>query len=286
MSKPLCCLKIQNQNSTRCAGAFTFVELLVSLGMLALLACVMAPALARTRPNTNAAQCLTNLRQLIGAWTMYVDDSRGILPPNRDGGNTGKNANDASWAGGWLDFTTSADNTNILLLVDHSYYPYSAFLGPYIKTASVFKCPSDRSSVTIAGQDMARVRSVSMNSRVGTMTRSWSGLGDHRLYFTLASMVAPKPSELFVLCDEREDSINDGVFMVDPDTPWQLVDFPGAYHNSAGTFAFADGHVELHRWQDPRTVPMLVPRQLIPLNLELPGDVDAEWIQQHCSAKR
>ncbi len=274
-----------NGDYARQVTAFTLIELLAILGILTLLACILSPGFARAKPGNNAAQCLANVRQLIGAWTMYADDSRGKLPPNRDGGNTGKSAADASWAGGWLDYTSSTDNTNIALLVDHAGWPYSAYLGPYLKTPSVFKCPSDRSMVTIVAQRMARPRSVSMNSRVGDMTRYWSGQA-YRLYPTVSSMVAPKPSELFVLNDEREDSINDGVFMVDPDTPGQMVSFPAGYHNAAATYAFADGHVELHHWQDPRTLPQLVPGQLIPLNQNLPGSVDVEWIHQHCSAKK
>ncbi len=275
----------QNNKWQQFDRGFTFLELLVIVGLLALLACVMSPVLARSRPSSNAAQCLANMRQLMTAWTMYTHDSRGILPPNRDGATAGKSSGDASWAGGWLDYSFSTDNTNIAMLIDHVRMPYAAYLGPYLQTASAFRCPSDCSMVTIAGQKMARVRSVSMNNSVGTMTRSWT-LNQHRLYPTLASMVVPKPSELFVLCDEREDGINDPVFMVDPDTRFQLVDYPGAYHGNAGTFGFVDGHVELHGWQDPRTVPLLLPGQLLPLNQNLPGDLDVDWIHQHCSAKR
>ncbi len=279
--------KSQNGNCRRSVTAFTLLELLVILGMLSVLVCVLSPALARTKPGTNAAQCLANLRHLIGAWTMYADDVGGKLAPNRDGGYTGKAPSDASWAGGWLDYTANSDNTNIALLMDHNQFPYSAYLGPYLKTASVFKCPSDHSVArTYGGQRMARVRSVSMNNRVGDMTRSWSGLPTYRLYRTMSSIVAPHPSQLFVLNDEREDSINDGVFMVDPDTPGQMVSFPAGYHNASATYAFADSHVELHRWQDPRTLPVLVPDQLIPLNVNLPGNPDVEWIHQHCSAKQ
>ncbi len=277
--------KSLHERCRRSIRAFTLIEVLAVLGILGLLACVLSPALARTKPGNNAAQCLANMRHLMGAWTMYADDSRGILPPNCDGGNAGKVPGDASWVGGWLDYTTSTDNTNVALLVNHTQWPYGAYLGPYLVTASAFKCPSDRSIVTFAGQKIPRPRSVSMNSRVGTMTRYWTGQA-YRLYPTLSSMVAPKPSELFVLNDEREDSINEGCFMVDPDSPWLLVDFPGAYHGNAGSFGFADGHVELQRWRDLRTVPPLAPGQLLPLNIMLPGDVDAEWIQQHCSAPK
>ncbi|HEY5909148.1 MAG TPA: type II secretion system protein [Verrucomicrobiae bacterium] len=272
--------------SCRFASAFTMIELLAILGVLTVLACVLAPALARTRRSTNSAQCLSNVRQLMAAWTMYADDSRAGLPPNRDGGNAGKSAGDASWAGGWIDYSSSTDNTNTALLVDHSRYPYGAYLGPYLRTATVFKCPSDLSMVSIGAQRYPRVRSVSMNGRVGAMARSWSGTFTFPLYTTVASLVAPKPSELFVLTDEHPGSINDPVFQVDPETLWQMIDYPAGYHNAAASFGFADGHVELHRWQDPRTVPASAAGTLIPLSVSLPRDQDVLWIQQHCAARR
>jgi prepilin-type processing-associated H-X9-DG protein len=86
---------------------------------------------------------------------------------------------------------------------------------------------------------------------------------------------------MFIILDERADSINDGLFWTDADTRWQLIDYPGAYHNGSGSFSFADGHVETHRWNDPRTDPILQPGQLLPLNLNLPGDLDILWLQQH-----
>ena len=36
-----------------------------------------------------------------------------------------------------------------------------------------------------------------------------------------------------------------------------MVDWPASYHNRAGGFSFADGHSEIKKWQDPRTMPPL-----------------------------
>jgi prepilin-type processing-associated H-X9-DG protein len=52
----------------------------------------------------------------------------------------------------------------------------------------------------------------------------------------------------FVILDEREDSINDGVFFTTPDDPGYLPDIPSNRHAGACGFSFADGHSEIHKW--------------------------------------
>jgi len=66
-------------------------------------------------------------------------------------------------------------------------------------------------------------------------------------------VVRPSPDGLWVFTDEHPASINDGAFAVRmPDTSagtagqgW--ADFPAGFHNDSGSFAFMDGHAELHR---------------------------------------
>jgi len=95
----------------------------------------------------------------------------------------------------------------------------------------------------------------------------------------------PGPSMTFVLLDEREDSINDGYFVVDmagfPGTgsSYKIVDYPASYHNGAATFAYADGHSDIHRWSDPRTMPTLS-KANIPLNVPSPNNQDVFWMQE------
>ena len=262
-------------------AGFTLVELLVVVALVGLLASMLAPTMARTQPNSASFQCLNNLRQLAFAWKMYADDNNGRLVYNRDGANTGKSSGSEAWVGGWLDYTSSSDNTNTALLIDHSRYPYSAFLGPYVRTPRIFKCPADRSTVPIAGERKPRVRSVSLNNQVGTGSRTWVTPSRYPLCTNFSQIKSPV--YMFVFLDEREDSINDGSFLTDSDTPYQVIDFPASYHNNAGGFSFADGHTEIHHWKDPRTMPVLLPGQFLPLNVNLPGDVDALWLAQHAA---
>ena len=88
---------------------------------------------------------------------------------------------------------------------------------------------------------------------------------------------------MFVVLDEREDSINDGWFATDPDNLYQLIDYPASYHGRAAGFSFADGHSEIHRWLDGRTVPLLQPGTLLQLNVNLPGDKDVYWLSQRAA---
>ncbi len=59
---------------------FTLVELLVVIGIIAVLIATLLPALARARENANRIACLSNLRQLAGAFFMYTNENKGWFP--------------------------------------------------------------------------------------------------------------------------------------------------------------------------------------------------------------
>jgi prepilin-type processing-associated H-X9-DG protein len=118
----------------------------------------------------------------------------------------------------------------------------------------------------------------------------WSGPG-WRIYRTLNDMTDPGPSRTFVFLDEREDSINDGMFVVDMtgyfDNPGQIrmVDIPASYHAGAGTLSFADGHSELKRWLDSRTTPVVRPGVIIPFDQPSPNNRDIAWLQERATRR-
>ena len=262
-------------------AAFNSVELLVLIATVALLAATIGTALASTRSTGPMFQCLNNLRQLGLASRMYSEDNQDAIVFNSWTTSTGTSAATAAWVGGELDYSGNSYNTNTELLINHKKYPYAAYFGTYLKSASVFRCPADPTTVSIGGIQLPRCRSVSLNNFMGQNTRTWTTPSAFVLCSKANQMAAP--ANVFTFLDERPETINDGVFTSDPDRPSQMMDYPGAFHNGNGSLAFVDGHSESHRWLDSRTTPLPNPTSGLPINVSMPNNIDLLWLQQHVS---
>jgi len=245
-------------NATRPArNGFTLIELLVVIAIIGILAGLLMTALARSKQKALGIQCLNNSRQLMLAWRMYTEDSQDKLLAAKGGPFT--------WMTGGLDYDP-ANSSNWDPSVDIMKSPLWPYCG---QNATLFRCPLDTSTVVVGGITRPRVRSVSMLNWVGGRTdvngnpdgMGWSntdkgtGSGEYRVYYRMADMVDPGPSETFVFVEEAADGINDGFMVTDmltyPTATVQLVDHPAIYHYGGTAFSYADGHSAIHLWQTP-----------------------------------
>lgn len=270
--------------------AFTLVELLVVTAIIGILASLVLSSVAQTRAKATAMTCFNNVRQLGLAWLMYANEQRDRLPYNLGGDAQRKTVaprNSLNWVNGVMTWELDSDNTNQNLILDASLVSYLH------NNVKLYKCPSDQALSDIqrqAGWD-ERVRSYAMNAMVGNAgDLSLSGTNannpHYKQFFSLADI--PSPSSIFVFLDEHPDSINDGYFLVKAaygSAEW--VDLPGSYHNGGTSLSFADGHVELHKWNEPETkAPPRPDAAALPRSVPAERRRDFQWLLQRSSVKQ
>jgi prepilin-type N-terminal cleavage/methylation domain-containing protein/prepilin-type processing-associated H-X9-DG protein len=268
--------------------AFTLIELLVVIAIIAILAALLLPSLAKAKLKAQGIQCMNNHKQLALAWRMYADDSRDYLPLASDGANPVLSA--YAWVKGLMDFDPN-NRSNWDPRIDIMKSPLWPYCG---QSLGIWKCPADRSYVTVNGVQRPRVRSMSMNFWFGGFAGDDAGLsgGGWRLYFKTSDLIDPGPARTWLLLDMRQDSIDIGNFATDmtgwPNTPslTGFYDLPGMYHNRACGFSFADGHSEIKRWLDDRTMPPLLQNSEITDIFRTPNNKDIVWLQERATRRK
>lgn len=111
--------------------AFTLTELMIVLGICALLVALLLPTVSKAREMARRAKCASNLRQILQATTAYVADNGGLLPqPNCS------LIENSPVRAGWL-YTPPIANPGDQAQVQ------TGMLWQYLKSQDVYHCPVD-----------------------------------------------------------------------------------------------------------------------------------------------
>ena len=276
-------------------GAFTLIELLVVIAIIGILAAILLPVLNQAAVRAKGAKCVSDLKQIQMGFIVYANDDSDYVPVSHS--NSSDNpmaANYINWVAGIMTYGDPG-TANESYLTD----PVHSQLSPYVQNGAVYRCPADLScSNGLVGPP--RVRSYVMNGLIGcediggkprspTTIQSHyppvSPSGSKWLVYTKTSQIkgGVGPSDLWVFVCEHPDFIGDGVFtdtmtLLASQAIWN--DVPSKFHGNGCPFSFADGHVEMHRWQYPYIIPDVTYKKGV---LPTTPDKDIFWFYNHSS---
>jgi prepilin-type N-terminal cleavage/methylation domain-containing protein len=270
-------------------GGFTLIELLVVIAVIAILMAILMPALKIAREQARGISCRSNQRQLALAYIMYAGE------------------NDGSVCGGWASH-------NKVNGVPPWVMPPLRYSGPtivpmgsgpvtreqrynglkegalyqYVRDVDVYHCPGD--------------------NRITQGTSRGNGLEYliYRSYSLTDYMRATQPSDPKKLDSFKNqatkmlfvEEIYDGAAGNHNHDGWSYIPYSntmwdplGIFHSDACTFSFMDGHSDLKKWDDKRTIIYCTSRAEAAAKGFGKGDqfnppnIDLEWLDYHYPGK-
>jgi prepilin-type N-terminal cleavage/methylation domain-containing protein/prepilin-type processing-associated H-X9-DG protein len=223
--------KTQPGNASGCRAAFTLIEVLVVVAIIALLIAILLPSLHRAREMSKRTICLHNERMLGQAWYMYQIDNKGSFLYG--GASTNPKIDSPP---GWVRYipnpTQQPEQVQIQSIKDGALFKYA-------RVVDLYRCPS----------------------RLKNEIRTYEG------NFGVAGVEhcpwAPEPSTWRI--DQLKRPAGRIVYQDDSPKDWDAIwyipwDSPvwwnhlQAMHDKGSTFSFADGHSEYWRWTNKRTL--------------------------------
>lgn len=207
-------------------AGFTLIELLVVISIILILLALLMPTVSGLREKGCRVLCLSNMKQLQLASTLYAGDHEGALPGSYTGGSPTH----------WVQIDANPETIKSLS---------NGSLWVYAKDPKVYRCPFFPFK--------AYVRNYSINNYLNGRA-SWPG---YAVVATIISSVTRPGATLSFIEEPDPRKGLQGSWVTDMSSKDRWIDPIGAWHSKGVNFAFADGHGEYWAWTDARTVAMM-----------------------------
>jgi prepilin-type N-terminal cleavage/methylation domain-containing protein/prepilin-type processing-associated H-X9-DG protein len=217
--------------------AFTLIELLVVIAIIAILMAILMPALKRAREGGKRASCMSNVKQLTLAWSMYADENDDKLVngatgySNYSGGDWATHANELAWIDGYHpdDYDMQVQDIK------------KGALWPYMRNEKIYACPTGRK-----GQALTYSIMFSMNAVNHTEVHGVVGA-----HVKKRNEIRPALALRAVFIDEGFMTPDAYAVNYSTEKWW---DNPPERHGDGTVVSYADGHSDHWKWRGVDTI--------------------------------
>jgi len=216
----------------------------VVIAIIAILAAMILPALARAKVKAHAVKCISNQKQQYLGYHMYADDNRELFPIHAD------------WAtvGGYI-----RSNVRTAPIIHDRFGETNRPLNAYVQAAETFHCPSDRGDSYWPAESKPSCYAAWGNSYLPMWSVDWFGVKH-----TTANSTVPLGSPDGIPIKKTEIAQSPHNKIIQGDWPWHgsrdagdgAVDRTSMdksiWHNNRGqrgwNMMWGDGHVSVFRF--------------------------------------